>query len=118
METKLGVVETRFADIVWENAPLTTLELVAICKEELNWARTTTYTVLKKLCQREIFEMKAGRVTTLVSKEEFYAIRCQQFVMENFQGSLPQFVAAFVARQRLSREDIAQLKNLVNSIGE
>ena len=118
METKLGAVESHFADIVWEHAPLSTKELVAICRDELDWARTTTYTVLKKLCQRGIFEMTGGNVVALVSKEEFHAIRSEQFVMENFQGSLPAFIAAFTTRQNLSQEDLHQLKALIDSIGE
>lgn len=118
MDTKLGVVEARFADIVWKHAPLTTKELVAICKKELNWARTTTYTVLRKLCDRGVFEMKDSTVTVLIPKDEFRAIRSEQFVQENFQGSLPAFIAAFTTRQNLSGEDIAELKKLIDSIGQ
>lgn len=118
MDTRLGVVEARFADIVWKHAPLTTKELVAICKKELNWARTTTYTVLRKLCDRGVFEMKDSTVTVLIPKDEFHAIRSEQFVQENFQGSLPAFIAAFTTRQNLSGEDIAELKKLIDSIGQ
>ena len=118
METKLGMVEARFADIIWANAPLTTKELVNICKKELDWARTTTYTVLKKLCERGIFQMNAKTVTVLISKEEFHAIRSEQFVKENFQGSLPAFIAAFTTRQNLSQEEVRQLKSLIDSMGE
>lgn len=118
MDTRLGVVEARFADIVWKNAPLTTKELVAICKKELNWARTTTYTVLRKLCDRGVFEMKDSTVTILIPKDEFHAIRSEQFVRENFQGSLPAFIAAFTTRQSLSNEEIAELKKLIDSIGQ
>lgn len=118
MDTRLGVVEARFADIVWKHAPLTTKELVAICKKELNWARTTTYTVLRKLCDRGVFEMKDSTVTILIPKDEFHAIRSEQFVKENFQGSLPAFIAAFTTRQNLSGEEIAELKKLIDSIGQ
>ncbi len=118
MDLKLATVESRFADIVWANAPLTTRELVNICKEELNWARTTTYTVLKKLCDRGIFEMNAKTVSVLIPKDEFHAIRSEQFVKEDFQGSLPAFVAAFTTRQNLSREDLNELKKLIDSMGE
>lgn len=117
MDTRLGVVESRFADIVWANAPLTTKELVVICKKELDWARTTTYTVLRKLCERGIFEMKDSAVTVLIPKDEFHAIRSEQFVKENFRGSLPAFLAAFTTRQNLSREDIRQLKELIDRMG-
>lgn len=118
METKLGLVESRFADIVWKNEPLSTRTLVEICRKELDWERTTTYTVLKKLCLRGIFETKNSMVTALVSKEEFYAIRSEQFVKECFQGSLPAFVAAFTSRQKLSREELSELKRLMEVIGD
>ena len=116
MDTRLGLIESRFADIVWANAPLSTRQLVSICNDELDWARTTTYTVLKKLCERGIFEMTNKTVTVLVPKEEFRAIRSQQFVNDNFQGSLPAFIAAFATRQNLSREDLCELKALINSM--
>ena len=118
MQTKLAAVESRFADIVWANEPLSTRELVNICKKELEWARTTTYTVLRKLCERGIFEMNDSTVSALVTKEEFHAIRSEEFVKENFQGSLPAFVAAFTTRQNLSQEDLTELKKLIDSIGE
>lgn len=118
MDTRLGLIESRFADIVWANAPLSTRQLVSICNDELDWARTTTYTVLKKLCERGIFDMTNKTVTVLVPKEEFRAIRSQQFVNENFQGSLPAFIAAFATRQNLSREELCELKKLINSMGE
>lgn len=116
MDTRLGLIESRFADIVWANAPLSTRQLVSICSDELDWARTTTYTVLKKLCERGIFEMTNKTVTVLVPKEEFRAIRSQQFVNDNFQGSLPAFIAAFATRQNLSREELCELKKLINSM--
>lgn len=118
METNLGAVESRFADIVWENEPLTTRELVNICAEELNWKRTTTYTVLKKLCLRGIFDMQKKTVRALVTKDEFRAMRTENFLRDNFQGSLPAFVAAFTSRQNLSQKDLAELKNLIDSIEE
>jgi len=85
-EIKLGMVEARFADIVWQHAPLSTKELVALCEEELNWKRTTTYTVLKKLCERGIFEMENSRVTVLIGKDEFYAIQSEKFVRKPLKG--------------------------------
>lgn len=90
-ERKLGMVESRFADLIWENEPLTSGELVKLCERELHWKKSTTYTVLKKLCQRGIFQNEGGRVTSLLSKQEFYAAQSQQFVEETFQGSLPAF---------------------------
>ena len=117
-ETRLGLVEARFADIVWENAPMTTRQLVNICAEELNWARTTTYTVLSKLCNRGIFAMDKRQVTVLIPKDKFRALQSEQFVTENFQGSLPAFVAAFTSQKTLSKEEYNSLKALVESYGE
>lgn len=112
-EIKLGMVEARFADIVWENEPLTTKELVAFCEKELNWKRTTTYTVLKKLCERGIFKTENSIVTSLISKDEFYAIQSENFVDETFAGSLPAFVAAFTSRKKPSQKEIEEIKRMI-----
>ncbi len=113
-EIKLGMVEARFADIVWENEPLTTKELVALCEKELNWKRTTTYTVLKKLCERGIFKTENSIVTALISKNEFYAIQSEKFVDETFAGSLPAFVAAFTSRKKPSEKEIEEIKRMID----
>ena len=117
-ETRLGLVEARFADIVWENAPLTTKELVAICEKELNWKRTTTYTVLSKLCQRGIFAMAERQVTVLIPKEKFRAMQTEEFLEENFHGSLPAFIAAFTSQKSLSKEEYLRLKAIVDNYTE
>ena len=114
-EVKLGMVEHCFADLIWDNAPITTKELVALCAKELNWKRTTTYTVLKKLCDREIFLTREGTVTALISREEFHAIQSEQFVRENFQGSLPAFLAAFTARSVPSQKELEEIKQMIES---
>ncbi len=118
MDIKLGLVEARFADMIWQNAPLTTKELVALCEKELSWKRTTTYTVLKKLCDRGIFETRQSLITAKLSREEFHAIQSEQFVKENFQGSLPAFIAAFTTRNTPSQEELTELKKLIDSFGE
>ena len=118
IELKLGVVESRFADIIWENEPLTTKELTIICEKELNWKRTTTYTVLKKLCDRGIFMTKSRIVTSLMTKAEFTAARSEQFVDENYCGSLPAFIAAFTTRKALSSEELSEIKNMIKSFEE
>ena len=118
MAVKLGVVESHFADIVWENAPLTTKALVAICEEELNWKRTTTYTVLKKLCDRGLFTVTDRVITVEISREVFYGIQCEHFVEDTFCGSLPAFIVAFTARKPLTATELAEIKTLLRSLEE
>lgn len=112
---KLGLVEAQFADIIWENAPMTTRELVALCDEKLNWRRTTTYTVLKKLCDRGIFLTENSTVTVLIEKDAFYAIQSEIFVEDAFGGSLPAFVAAFTSRKTPTEKELAEIKRLLDS---
>ncbi len=114
-EIKLGMVEARFADIVWQNEPISTKKLVTLCEKELEWKRTTTYTVLKKLCERGIFETSNSTVTSLISKEEFYAIQSEKFVDETFRGSLPAFVAAFTSRKKPTAEELAEIRRMIDS---
>ncbi len=117
-ETKLGAVESRFADIIWQNEPLTSGELVKLCEKELGWKKSTTYTVLKKLCERGIFQNNSGAVTSLVSKQDFYAVQSEKFVDETFEGSLPAFFAAFTKRKKLSTEEISEIRRMIDSYGE
>lgn len=114
-DTKLGVVESRFADIIWQNAPLSSGELVKLCSQELGWKKSTTYTVLKKLCERGIFQNQEGKVSVLISKEEYQAVQSRKFVEETFGGSLPVFLAAFASQRKLSRKEIAEIRRLIDS---
>lgn len=115
-DMKLGVIETRFAEIIWTNAPLTTNQLIKLCAEELGWKRTTTYTVLKKLCEKGIFKTENSLVTTLISKQAFEGMQSEQFVEETFKGSLPAFMAAFGTRKKLSDKEIDEMKALIESM--
>ena len=115
-DMKLGVIETRFAEIVWENEPLTTNQLIKLCAEELKWKRTTTYTVLKKLCDKGIFQTENSVITALISKHEFEGMRSEQFVDETFKGSLPAFLTAFNSRKKLSDADIDEIQKLIDSM--
>lgn len=117
-QIRLGIVESQFADLVWANAPMTTRELVELCKKEMNWARTTTYTVLKKLCDRGILNMENKRVTVVLTREEFYSIQSEQFVEDKFQGSLPAFLAAFAARKTPSAQEIAEIRKMIDAFEE
>ncbi len=115
---RLGMVEAHFADIVWANQPMTTKDLVRICEEELKWKRTTTYTVLKKLCDRGLFKTESSIVTALVSRDEFYAIQSENFVEQTFDGSLPAFIAAFASRKALSPKEVEEIRRMIDSFGE
>lgn len=113
-DMKLGTIETRFAEIIWANAPLTTNQLIKLCAEELEWKRTTTYTVLKKLCDKGIFKTENSLVTAVISKEEFEGMQSEQFVEETFKGSLPAFLTAFNSRKKLSDADIDEIQKLID----
>lgn len=115
---KLGVVESRFADIIWDHEPVTTNELIKICERELRWKRTTTYTVLKKLGEHGLFRMEDRVVTALISREDYYAAQSEKFVQETFEGSLPAFIAAFTKRKALTEEEAEQIRRMIDSAGE
>lgn len=111
---RMGMVEAKFADIIWANEPVTTRQLVTLCEEELNWKRTTTYTVLKRLCDRGIFVTDNSVVTSLISKDDFYAIQSENFVDDTFKGSLPAFLAAFTSRKSLSNDEVQEIQEMIN----
>ena len=117
-ELKLGAVEAHFADLVWQNEPLSTKELVKLCGQELSWKRTTTYTVLKKLCDKGIFKTENSRVTALISRQDFYAMQSEKFVEDTFDGSLPAFIAAFASRKKPSAEEIEEIRRMIDSFKE
>lgn len=115
-EYKLAEVESRFADLIWANEPLTSRRLAELAEQALSWKKSTTYTILKRLCDRELFQNLSGQVTSLVSREEFYARQSEQFVEDNFQGSLPAFLAAFGSRKRLTDREIQELQTLIEGM--
>lgn len=117
-EKKLGTVESKFADIIWSHEPLHSRELVKLCEAELNWKKPTTYTVLRRLCERGIFQNEGGMVTSLIGREEFYALQSERFVEETFSGSLPAFLAAFTKRKRLSAAEIAEIRRMIDTFEE
>ena len=115
---QMGVIESKFADIIWENEPISSTELVKKSEELFKWKKSTTYTVLKRLCEKGIFENNKGTVTSLLSREEFYSVQSERFVQETFEGSLPAFLAAFTARKSLTPEEVAHLRKMVAEYGE
>ena len=116
MEMKLGVVETQFAELIWTREPIASGELVKLCEKELNWKKSTTYTVLKKLCERGIFQNNDGIVTSLLTKDEFNAVQSEQFVEDTFEGSLPAFLAAFTSRKALSKDEVEEIRRLIDGV--
>ncbi len=117
-EIKLGLIESRFAEIIWQNEPLPSGQLARLAEQELNWKKTTAYTILKRLCDRGIFQNQSGTVSSLISRDEFFALQSEKFVNETFAGSLPAFVAAFGSRKKLTEAEAAELKSLIDGMKE
>lgn len=117
-ELQMGAIESRFADIIWENEPISSAELAHRSEAALGWKRTTSFTVLKRLCNKGIFQNEKGQVTSLISREDFYARQSEKFVEETFAGSLPAFLAAFTARKKLTAEEVAQLRRMIDAYRE
>lgn len=115
---KLGEMEQKFAELIWEKAPIGSGELAKLCDSAFGWKRTTAYTMLKRLCDRGIFENRNGTVVVIQTKEEFQAAQGEQFINETFDGSLPQFLTAFTRRKKLSRTEVAELKKLIEDYEE
>ena len=115
---KLGAVEARFADIVWEHEPLPSGELVRLCEAGLKWKKPTTYTVLRKLCNRGLFRNENGIVSAVLTREEFYTRQTHEYVEESFDGSLPAFFAAFTAGKTLSKQEVDELQAMIDRYKE
>ncbi|MBR4165527.1 MAG: BlaI/MecI/CopY family transcriptional regulator [Lachnospiraceae bacterium] len=112
---ELGAVQERFADLVWANEPIASGELVRICEKELQWKKPTTYTVLRKLCEKGLLRNADGIVTARISRDEFYAKKSEQIVQGSYQGSLPAFVAAFVSRNSLSAGEADEIRQMIDA---
>lgn len=116
MAVEFGEVQMKFAELIWENEPVGSGDLVKLCSEKFEWKKSTTYTVLKKLCEKGLFQNIDGVVTSKISKEDFYSQKSEEFVEEAFGGSLPAFLAAFTSHQKLSKKDIAEIRNIIDKI--
>lgn len=117
-QNKLSESEYRFANIVWDNAPIKSPELVRLCEEKLGWKKSTTYTVLKKLCDKGIYKNENALVTVLIRKEQIQHSESQLFIDRTFEGSLPKFITAFMKNKKLSDAQAEELKNLIDSYKE
>lgn len=115
-ELRMGTAESRFADIIWNNEPISSGELAKIANIEFEWKKTTSFTVLKRLCERGIFQNQNSVVTSLITREEYYARHSEQYVEETFGGSLPAFLTAFGSRKKLSEKEIDELQKIIDSM--
>ena len=118
IDFELGAVQERFADIVWAHEPVGSGELVKICERELNWKKPTTYTVLRKLCEKGLLQNENGTVTARISREEFYSAKSEQIVKDSYKGSLPAFVAAFISRKELSAREADEIQRMIDAFRE
>jgi len=118
MDWRLGKMETRFAELIWDNEPISSGELVKLCRRELEWKKSTTYTMLRRLCQRGVAQNQDGVVTTLLSRREVEGMQSEEFLRETFQGSLPRFLAAFTSRVSLTEEEIQELERIIRRDGQ
>lgn len=111
---RLSKSEEKFAELVWQNEPIGSGELVKLCKKELMWEKSTTYTVLKKLCEKGVLQNQNAIITSLIKKNDFYTGQSRRFVEDTFDGSLPKFLTAFIGGKKLSASQAAELKRLIN----
>lgn len=119
METpKIFESEYRFCLILWEHEPIGSGELVKLCREELGWKPTTTYTVIKRLSQRGVLKNENSVVTSLISKEEVQASEIDELVEKRFEGSLPAFIAAFTKHRRMTESEINDIRKMIDDYGK
>ena len=113
-DIELGAVQERFADIVWANEPIGSGDLVKVCEKELGWKKPTTYTVLRKLCEKGLLQNEDGVVRTLMSREDFYSAKSEQIIEDSYEGSLPAFIAAFTSRKKLSNAEVDEIQKMID----
>lgn len=113
---KMGKIEFQFATIIWENAPLRSSELARLALDKLDWKKSTTYTVLKKLADRGLFKNDRGLVTCLISLDEYYSMQLQGIIDEGYEGSLPKFIAAFTKTKHYSDDEINDLVDQIKKM--
>lgn len=115
VDYELGAVQERFADIIWVNEPIASGDLVKICEKKFQWKKSTTYTVLRKLCDKGLFQNVDGIVSSLISKEEFYSAKSEQIVENSYAGSLPAFVAAFISNKKLTPKEADEIQQMIDA---
>ena len=113
---RMGAAEFRFAELIWANEPVTSGQMAKLAATEFGWKKTTSHTVLKRLCERGLFQNVNGTVTSLISRAEYFARHSEVYVEETFGGSLPAFLAAFGTRKQLSEAEVEELKKLIDGM--
>lgn len=117
-EIQLGVIEARYADMIWEHEPVKSSELVKLTAVEFSWKRTTAHNVLRRLCDKGLFQNQDGIVTSRISRQEFYSMQSRKFVEDTFDGSLPAFLAAFIQKGALTPEETAEIRKMIDDAEE
>lgn len=117
-EIQLGVIEARYADMIWEHEPVSSSELVKMTAVEFNWKRTTAHNVLRRLIDKGLFKNENGLVTAVISREEFYSRQSTKYVQDTFAGSLPAFIAAFTQNNRLTAEEAEAIHKMIDCAEE
>lgn len=117
-EIQLGVIEARYADMIWEHEPVSSSELVKMAAVEFHWKRTTAHNVLRRLIDKGLFQNENGLVTAVVSREEFYSRQSKKYVQDAFAGSLPAFIAAFTQNNRLTAEEAEAIHRMIDRAEE
>ena len=118
MEIQLGVIEARYADMIWEYEPVTSSELVKMTAIEFSWKRTTAHNVLRRLIDKGLFQNENGMVTSLISRDEFYSMQSKKYVEDTFAGSLPAFIAAFIQDSKLSQDEAEAIRRMIDQVEE
>ena len=113
-DIELGAVQERFADLVWANEPIGSGDLVKVCEKELGWKKPTTYTVLRKLCEKGLLRNEDGVVTTLMTRDDFYSAKSEQIIEDSYEGSLPAFIAAFTSSKKLSNAELDEIQKMID----
>ncbi|SNS52206.1 Predicted transcriptional regulator [Anaerovirgula multivorans] len=114
-EIQLGVIEARYADMIWEREPVTSSELVKLTAVAFNWKRTTAHNVLRRLCNKGLFQNDNGTITSLIPRQEFYALQSKKFVEDTFDGSFPAFIAAFTKNSTLTPEEATEIRKMIDN---
>lgn len=117
-EVQLGVIEARYADMIWKHAPVTSSELVKMTAVEFNWKRTTAHNVLRRLIDKGLFRNDNGVVTAVISRDEFYSLQSKKYVEDTFDGSLPAFIAAFMQSSRITANEAEAIRRMIDRAEE